>query len=368
MKILLMSTGLGLGGAERQVCDLADQFVSIGHEVMLISLTGETVNKPTNPSVKLVALGMRKTPQGFVSAYWKTRQLISGYKPDVLHSHMIHANIFARLLRLTVKIPHLICTAHSSNEGGRLRMLAYRLTDFLADVSTNVSEDAVHALLKKGACKPGRMITMHNGIDTHRFHFDECARKEKRSELGLNDHTPLLLAVGRLTEAKDYFNMLKAFSLIDNLAIQPRLAIAGAGELGPQLEEEAERLGVSDRVHFLGLRRDIPELMSAADLYVMSSAWEGLPLVIGEAMACENLVVATDAGGCGELMGNIGTVVPVKNPEMLSRAVQEILALDTEQRRHIGKKARNRIIDRYSLQNVANTWLNIYLGHHKSEK
>ncbi len=368
MKIILMSTGLGMGGAERQVCDLADQFVSMGHEVMLISLTGETVNKPTLPSIRLVALGMRKTPLGFLSAYWKTRQLISSYKPDVLHSHMVHANIFARLLRLAVKIPHLICTAHNTNEGGRLRMLAYRLTDSLADFSTNVSKDAVHAFLKKGACKPGRMIAMHNGIDTHRFHFDECARKEKRAELGLNDHTPLLLAVGRLTEAKDYSNMLQAFALIDSLAVQPRLAIAGVGELGPQLEAEAERLGVSARVHFLGLRRDIPELMSAADLYVMSSAWEGLPLVIGEAMACENPVVATDAGGCGELMGNIGAVVPVKNPEALSRAVQEVLALDTEQRRHIGKNARNRIIEHYSLQNVASTWLNIYQGHHKNEQ
>ncbi len=368
MKIILMSTGLGMGGAERQVCDLADQFASMGHEVMLISLTGETVNKPTQPSIKLVALGMCKTPLGFLSAYWKTRQLISSYKPDVLHSHMVHANIFARLLRLAAEIPRLICTAHNTNEGGRLRMLAYRLTDSLADFSTNVSQDAVQAFLKKGACKPGRMIAMHNGIDTHRFHFDEGARKGKRAELGLNDHTPLLLAVGRLTEAKDYANMLQAFSLIDNLAVQPRLAIVGVGELRSQLEEEAERLGVAARVHFLGLRRDIPELMSAADLYVMSSAWEGLPLVIGEAMACENPVVATDAGGCSELLDNIGTVVPVKDPEALSRAIREVLALDTEQRKHIGKNARNRIIEHYSLQNVASTWLNIYRGCHKNEK
>lgn len=75
--------------------------------------------------------------------------------------------------------------------------------------------------------------------------------KEKRAELGLNDHTPLLLAVGRLTEAKDYSNMLQAFALIDSLAVQPRLAIAGVGELGSQLEAEAERLGVSARVHSL---------------------------------------------------------------------------------------------------------------------
>jgi len=365
MKIILMLTGLGMGGAERQVCDLADQFASIGHEVMLISLTGETVNKPTHPSVKVVALGMRKTPLGFLSAYWKARQLIAGYEPDVLHSHMVHANIFARLLRLAVKIPRLICTAHNTNEGNKLRTLAYRLTDSLADISTSVSQDAVYAFLKKGACKPGRIIAVHNGIDTHRFHFDEYARKEKRATLRLNDHTPLLLAVGRLTEAKDYSNMLQAFSLITNLVVQPRLAIVGVGELGPQLEKEAEKLGVSDRVHFLGLRRDIPELMSAADLYVMSSAWEGLPLVIGEAMACEKPVVSTTVGGCSEWMGDIGTRVPVKNSEALSEAIQKTLSLDLEKRLCMGKSARTRIVELYSLQATSETWLKIYEGDYK---
>ncbi|MGL5947829.1 MAG: glycosyltransferase [Aeromonas sp.] len=118
MKILLIITGLGMGGAERQVCDLADQFAAKGHEVLLISMTGETVNRPLSAKIEVVELRMAKTPLGFIKAYSKTRNLIKKFKPDVVHSHMVHANLFSRLLRLTTRFKKLICTAHSSNEGG----------------------------------------------------------------------------------------------------------------------------------------------------------------------------------------------------------------------------------------------------------
>lgn len=366
MKIVLMLTGLLMGGAERQVCDLADQLADAGHDVMLISLTGNSVIRPVHKSIKLLQMKMRKTPLDFLAVYWRIRKILSEYQPDVVHSHMIHAILFARLLRLTVNIPRVICTAHSTNEGGKIRALIYRLTDFLADSSTNVSEEAVQAFIKAGACKSGRMIAIHNGIDTNRFHFSKEARNNKRAELGLDEKTPLLLAVGRLTEAKDYSNLLQAFSCIEIMPNKPRLAIVGVGELRSQLENEAKNLGISDKIHFLGLRQDIPELMSAADIYVMSSAWEGLPLVIGEAMACERPIVATDAGGCSEWMGKIGTLVPVRNSEALSEAIQKTLSLDLEQRTYMGQSARARIVEHYSLKKVAETWLKIYKGNYKT--
>lgn len=118
MKITLIITGLGMGGAERQVCDLANQFVAKGHEVFLISMTGETVNRPLSAKIDVAELNMAKTPFGFIKAYWQARQLIKQFKPDVVHSHMVHANIFTRLLRISTHMRKLICTAHSSNEGG----------------------------------------------------------------------------------------------------------------------------------------------------------------------------------------------------------------------------------------------------------
>lgn len=101
MKILFIITGLGMGGAERQVCELADQFSVMGHQILLISMTGETVNLPRSKSIEVVSLNMGKNPIGIIRAYLKAHVLVKEFQPDVVHSHMVHANIFARILRLS---------------------------------------------------------------------------------------------------------------------------------------------------------------------------------------------------------------------------------------------------------------------------
>lgn len=360
MKILLIITGLGMGGAEWQVCDLADQFTAKGHKVLLISMTGETVNRPLSSKIDVVELNMAKTPFGFIKAYWQARQLIKQFKPDVVHSHMVHANLFARLLRLTGKIKRLICTAHSTNEGGRGRMLAYRLTDVLCDLSTNVSQEAADIYVKRGAAPASRIVAMPNGIDTARFTFNPECRASLRQQLQLSDNTPLILAVGRLTAAKDYPNLLTAFSQLPAEFSHTQLAIIGIGEEQANIVALATQLGLSNRVHFLGLQRNVHEWMSAADIYVMSSAWEGMPLVLLEAMSCERIVVATDCGGVKEVVGDCGMLVPPKNSVALAEALAEALALPSEQGLAKGRLARQRIVERYSLTAQAEQWLQLY--------
>lgn len=360
MNIALIITGLGMGGAERQVCDLADQFIENGHQVLLISLTGETVNRPLSDKVDVVVLNMVKTLSGFIKAYWQARKLIQRFKPDVVHSHMIHANLFARLLRLTVSIPKLICTAHSSNEGNRFRMLAYRLTDRLCDISTNVSQEAVDISVKRGAAPANRIIAMHNGIDVKRFTFNKASRDQLRSELGLTDTTPLILAVGRLTAAKDYPNLLSAFQQIIAAGSLAQLAIIGSGEEQVKITTMVAELGLNERVHLLGLRRDVAQWMSAADLFVLSSEWEGFGLVVAEAMACERIVVATDCGGVKEVIGDCGILVPPRNSTALAEGLALGLGFSQESAASQGLLARERVVCRYSLSAQANRWLGIY--------
>lgn len=360
MKLMLIITGLGMGGAERQVCDLADQFVRKGHQVLLISMTSETVNRPRSTNIEFAELNMVKTPMGFINAYWQARRLINQFKPDVVHSHMVHANLFARLLRLSTRIKKLICTAHSSNEGGRDRMLAYRITDRLCDLSTNVSQEAVDISIKRGAAPASRIIAMANGIDTVRFTFDSASRTRLRGQLQLADNTPLILAVGRLTAAKDYPNLLTAFSLLPSELSHAQLAIIGTGEEQAKIVALAVQLGLTDRIHFLGLQRNVHEWMSAADVYVMSSAWEGMPLVLLEAMACERVVVATDCGGVKEVLGECGILVPAKNSTALTHGLQQGLALSLAAAKVKGKAARAHIVARYSLNAQADKWLELY--------
>lgn len=362
MKVLFFITGLGMGGAERQVCILADNFARLGCDVQLISLTGDTVNRPQSTSVKLIELKMTKTPLGLMRGYFRAIQLVKSFNPDVVHSHMIHANIFVRMLRLGTVIPRLICTAHSINEGGYMRMLAYRLTDSLCDLSTNVSQEAVNQFIFQRASKSERMIAMYNGIDTEEFHFKDNRRDEIIRILEVENNTPLLLAVGRLTEAKDYANLLNAFSYLLESYHNANLVIIGIGEQEEQLKQLAMQLNIAMQVHFLGLRHDICDWMSAADIYVMSSAWEGMPLVLLEAMACERVVVATDCGGVKEVVGDAGFLVPPRDSQLLADALVKALSLPIADKDKLTKLARSRVVERYSIDSVCKKWLSIYQG------
>lgn len=364
MKIALLITGLGMGGAENQVVNLADHYAALGHDVLLISMTGETLVRPLNASVEVINLNMPKTAWGLLVAYRQARGLLRTFAPNVVHSHMVHANLFARLLRLTITIPRLICTAHSSNEGGAARMWAYRVTDKLADMSTNVSQEALDCFIERGAVLPGKMITVHNGIDCERFQFDALARQRVRMEFGLPDSIQMLLAVGRFSEAKDYPNLLTAFAVLCKEPVDCVLWIVGTGADQHLLEVQAKELGIDKKVRFLGLRRDVPALMSAADIFVLSSAWEGLPLVVGEAMACERVVVSTDAGGIREWLGTVGEVVSIKNSIALAAALQQGLSLSIEEKAAQGRAARMRVMQHYSLAAVADRWLEIYQGYY----
>lgn len=359
MRILLLITGLGMGGAEKVVVNLADAFAGKKHEVVIAHLTGAALVVPSNPNVRIVDLGM-KSGLDFLTAYFRLRRLVNDFGPDVFHSHMVHANILARLLRLTTTMPRLICTAHSSNEGGRLRMMAYRLTDALADLSTNVSDEAVATFVERRAVKPGRMITVYNGVSTSNFTFQLAARVELRRRLAVADGCMLILAVGRLTVAKDYPNLFRALEILRANSVNFKAFIVGDGPLKQALQTTVSELNIVEHVEFLGVRNDVPALMSAADIFVLPSLWEGFGLVVAEAMACECLVVATDCGGVREVVGDCGYLVPPANSKALSDAITHGLALASHEADSLRARGRKRIIQNYSFDASVNRWIDLY--------
>jgi len=361
MKVLFIITGLGIGGAEHQVLGLADRLSARGLQIQIAYLAEPARLMPNDPDIMVIPLNISKSPIGFIRGYLRLRRLIKDFKPDVVHSHMVHANLLARVERLTTKIPRLICTAHSTTEGERLRMLAYRVTDSLADIFTNVSNEAVEAFESEGAAPRGRMITVYNGIDTQKFSPDNLTRDDLRDKLGIGSEK-IILAIGRLFDPKDYPNLLRAFSNIESKKRGVRLWIVGDGPLRQFLESMTIDLGLSNIVTFLGVcpNDDIPDLLRAADVFVLSSAWEGFGLVVAEAMATEKVVVATDSGGVKELVGDCGLLVPPKNSEALSNALEKALNMSPEQAKMLGQKARQRIIENFSLDHAVDKWIEIY--------
>ncbi len=358
MKVLLVITGLGMGGAEHVVVNLADELVKLGHKVKIAYLTGNVIVSPKNPDIQLIPIKM-SSKNDFIGAYFRLREVVKKFKPDVVHSHMFHANALSRLIRLTVDIPKLVSSSHNTNEGGRLRMLVYRITDTFVNISTNVSQEAVDIFINKSAIKSDRMVSVVNGIDTDQFYFDRESRITKRKELGISDIN-IILAVGRLTSQKDYPNLLNSIALLKHYRNDFKLLIAGDGILKTELIALVKNLDIVDYVEFLGIRRDIPMLMAASDIFVLSSAWEGFGLVVAEAMACERVVVATDCGGVSEVVGSDGFLVETGNSSLLAKSLYEALNLNDEERSIIGTAARKRIIDNYSLSANVEAYLKLY--------
>jgi len=361
MRILYVITALVIGGAERQVLDLAEQMAARGHLILIAYLTGLPEMLPKNPDIKVIHINVSKNPFIFAAGYFKLHRLIREFNPDIVHSHMVHANVLARLMRLTIRIPKLICTAHNSNEGGRLRMIAYRLTDPLADVFSNVSQEAVEVFEARGAAPHGRMVAIYNGIDIQRFSQNTLQRAAYRHLFSAGSQK-IIIAIGRLTEQKDYPNLLNAFYKISNKTNNVKLWIVGDGPLRESLERMSRDLGLSERIIFLGIRQDfeIPNLICAADVFVLSSAWEGFGLVVAEAMAAEKIVVVTDSGGVKEVVGECGFLVPPKNSEALAKALEKALNMSSEQAKALGEKARQRIAENFSIQYAVDIWLKIY--------
>ncbi|WP_404991668.1 glycosyltransferase [Cupriavidus pauculus] len=357
MRILLVTTGLRMGGAEQQVAALAREFLDRGNRVALISLTPDCeVAMPD--AVERLMLDMRKTPVSMALALAAARRFACRWQPDIVNAHMFHANMFARVLTRVADLPPLICAAHSFSEGGRLRMTLYRLTNTWCTLTTQVSQSSRAEMIRAGAVTGDRVRVMYNGIDTDKFRPDPQLRDQTRAQLGLDAGTRMVLNIGRLAAEKDQVALINAFARLDR-STPTRLFIAGDGPQRPALEARIAHHRLQDQAVLLGTRHDIPALLNAADVFALSSRIEGMPLVLGEALACECPVVATSAPGVAELLGDVGAMVPVGDTDALTRAMLRTLAtVDTSSAdRRVG---RERIITHFGIAAAADRWLALY--------
>jgi glycosyltransferase involved in cell wall biosynthesis len=362
MRILYVVTDLIIAGAQFQVLYLARHFRSLGWDIHVVSLVSDVPLLPEfeNHGIRVSTLNMKNgvpDPRGIL----KLANIIQKWRPDIVNSHMVHANLLARITRLFVKMPALICTAHNIFEGGRRREIAYHLTDSLCDITVNVSRAGAERAVQVGSVPADRVLVIHPGVDATRFQSNQSIRLKTRETLGV-DAEFTWIAVGRFVENKDYPTMLQAFARFANKHPDSCLLIVGAGPLQEMIEQKVGELGVSDAVQFLGVRRDIPALMAASNAYLMSSAWEGLPAVLLEASASGLPIVATDVGGNREAVvnGQTGHLVPAKDPSALADAMCALKEMSISERQELGSRARAYFDENFSIAKVADKWGDLY--------
>jgi glycosyltransferase involved in cell wall biosynthesis len=352
VRILLLSTSMGMGGADQQLLSAALGLRDRGHEVRIVSLTplGEMGARARAAGLPTESLEMRRgipDPRGLA----RLVRLVRAWHPTVLHSHMLHANLMARAVRLFAPIPAVVSTIHNIYEGGRLRMLGYRPTNGLVDHMTIISQAAADRFVRDRIVPRALLEVVPNGVDTERYRGVPVGTRERlRGTLGLGSEFAWL-AVGRFETAKDYPNMLRAFARVHASRPDAVLLLVGRGSLQAETERLAGSLGLEDRVRFVGTREDVPEFMTVADGYVMSSAWEGMPMVLLEAAAAGLPIVATRVGGNQEVVrdGTTGFLVSPGEDEALGAAMLRLMALPEAERRAMGNRGHDHVRQHYGL-------------------
>ncbi|MGQ9881922.1 MAG: glycosyltransferase [Armatimonadota bacterium] len=361
--IVFVITSLGIGGAETQLVQLTTRLKQRGWAVKVVSLLPLRgyADELQEADIPVRSLDIqRKIPDPHY--FLQLARFIRQWKPAVVHSHMFHANLLARLSRPLANPPVLISTAVSVREGGRIRELLYRLTDPLCDMTVQICQAGMERYVQVGAVPAHKIRHIPNGVDTERFRPDPAVRQQARCELGV-DKLFTWLAVGRLEQPKDYPNMLRAFARVRQAQTDTILLIAGDGPLHAEIEALVHTLGIGSSVRLLGLRQDVPALMNAADAFVLSSSREGLPNVLLEAHATGLPAVVTNVGGNREVLLNetTGFLVSPGDPVALAEGMLRLMTLPEQERRRMGQHAREHILANFSIDTVVEQWENLYL-------
>jgi glycosyltransferase involved in cell wall biosynthesis len=359
--VLFVSTDLEVGGAEHQLVDLAVQLTERGWTVAVVSLKTPAVipERLAQAGIAVKHLGFDRAYR-LPSVYARLRSIVRRVRPRIVHSHMIHANLLARLALIgSGTRPPLICSSHSDGEGGAGRAVAMRQTDRLATKTTHVSTTVLERYVDDGIVSRERAAWIPNGVDLERFRRSESARSRVRSALGIEEGAFLWLTVGTLRALKRHDLLIDAFEALDG---EPFLIVAGEGKERARLDARVAASPAMERISLLGPRDDPEALMSAADGFVLSSDSEALPLVLAEAAGCELPIVATDVGGCRELIADdvSGLLVEAGNATALSAAMRSIMCRPSEERRAMGRAGRDSMGRGFDIGEVVDRWERLY--------
>ena len=230
MRILYIISSLGIGGAEKQLCNLSDNlFLYKKHKVNIIVLNNNIQTKPKNKNIKIFSLNITKNPISFLIGLNKLINLIKKIKPDLINAHLFHAIIISRITKILFRKIPLICTLHNSIYKISLRSKLLKYSSFLSDLNTAVSRSALESYLKLNIFTKDKSKFIYNGINFDEYKLNLNYRRSIRSKEKIDNRTFLFIAIARLIETKGLLDILRAFNQINYN--KKRLIIIGNGPL-----------------------------------------------------------------------------------------------------------------------------------------
>jgi sugar transferase (PEP-CTERM/EpsH1 system associated) len=358
MKILHVLNTLDTGGAEMLVLNLARRIDRGRFQVAVASLGTEGDLAPAFHRLGVATRGFGRTHGLDGKLLLSLGAYVRRERFAVVHTHNATPWLYAGLAALAFRVS-LVHTEHSNLFAHQARLMkAERVLSYVTRAVIADSEKVRRHLIDEQHLPASRVVTVPNGIDVEVFSapIDVAA---KRRALGLPPPGTMVVGtVGRLVDVKDQAGLLRAFARLGSAV---HLVLAGDGPLRGALETQAREAGIADRVHFLGRRDDVAEIMRTFDIFVLSSKSEGLPLTILEAMAAGLPVIATAVGGIPEVVqsGLTGELVPAGAPEALAAAIEKVLA-DREGAAAMGRAGAARVRAHFDLTVMTARYEQIY--------
>ncbi|GEQ99776.1 glycosyl transferase [Iodidimonas gelatinilytica] len=357
--VLHIITGLGRGGAEHMLYKLLSAMDGnlANHHVLSLGRGGPYAEKIRGLGIPVHELGMRMGRPNPMHLL-RLRGLVRKLNPDLVHGWMYHGILAARLAAqgrpVVAGVRHSIYKLSDEKFTTRLVIRAVAsLSPSLAALTYNahlsLDQHRDIGFSSKKAC------VIPNGFDPDRLRPDPKGGTRLRAELGIRSDAFVVLHAARFHPMKDHESLLQAIARIKDQKMVFLLAGTQVDAGNPALSGLQD-----DRVYLLGERDDIVDLMTAADCLVNSSWSEAFPNVLGEAMACGLPAIATDVGESAAILGETGLVVPPRDPEALAKVLVLMKDMPQEQRIDMGKRARQRVIETFSLSKVASDYLALY--------
>jgi glycosyltransferase involved in cell wall biosynthesis len=354
--LLFVIDNLEFGGGERGFLQLIRSLPGEGWSVSVAAHPGGLFEVQAR-AAGAEFLGMDMSSRAGLATIVRLWRLVRTGRFTVVHSQGARADFFARMASLVVPDVRLVSTVQMPVDGfavSRVRSSVYRFFDRLArprvDRFIVVSQALKRRLVESWGVPEARVALIHNGVETDRLvpTSDSDDGRRLRQELGLPEHARLLCAVGRLVWQKGFEHLLLALPGVLARVPEVGLAIVGEGPQRAELEARARRLGLAERVRFLGFRSDVPSLLRGCDVLAVPSLQEGFPMITLEAMALGVPIVATDIEGVAEQLDHDreALLVPPGEPRALTGALLALLQ-DAALGRRLGEAARRRAVEAF---------------------
>ncbi len=363
-------TGLTTGGAEATLLKLVSRMDRRQFRNVVISLTnrGALGDRIEAEGVRVEALHLNPAIPNPI-ALLRLVRILRRLKPDVLQTWLYHADLAGLLVAKISGVPILAanirCSAIDLANFGRMTGAIMKTLARFSAVpnAVIVNSQAGKAVHEQLGYRPRRWELIPNGFDLDMFRPSAVARTELRRELQLDESMQLIGAAGRFDPMKDYPMLLEAAAAVAGAHPGVHFVLAGSGVDASNrlLRDRIASLGLESRVQLLGVRKDMPRIMAALDLFVSSSSYgEGMQNTVGEAMASGISCVVTDVGDAALLVGQSGRVVPVRDATALAAAMKEMIALPASEREAMGGRARQRIAEHFSIAAATARYEDLY--------